>query len=175
VTDNLSGLIWLKHAYCLGYQNWGTALTAANELESGSCGLTDGSSAGDWRLPNLREMQSLVDYGQYNPAVPIGHPSPYIIPTDYWTSTTPGVYSSHAWSVSLEDGSLSDRLNSTIPGTPGAFRALVRASPALSRPRRHRVEEWLCQHTDASAVDFGEDQCRRRTPPALPRNRPSNG
>lgn len=27
-----------------------------------------------WRLPNVRELQSLIDYGEYNPALPTGHP-----------------------------------------------------------------------------------------------------
>ena len=30
-------------------------------LENGSCGLSDGSVAGDWRLPNIRELHSLFD------------------------------------------------------------------------------------------------------------------
>ncbi len=74
VTDNLTGLIWLKNANCFGARNWATALTNSNTLNSGECGLTDGSAAGDWRLPNVREMLSLIDYGRTNPALPSGHP-----------------------------------------------------------------------------------------------------
>ena len=41
----------------------------------------------DWRLPNVRELQSVVDYGRSNPAInplffPDANPSPH------WTSTT---------------------------------------------------------------------------------------
>ena len=61
VTDNLTGLIWLKDADCFGSRNWTNALSDANTLADGSCGLTDGSVAGDWRLPNVRELQSLID------------------------------------------------------------------------------------------------------------------
>jgi hypothetical protein len=32
--------------------------------------LTDGSVAGDWRLPNIRELQSLIHYGVHDPALP---------------------------------------------------------------------------------------------------------
>ncbi len=39
------------------------ALTESNTLNSGECGLTDGSDVGDWRLPNVKELQSLIDYG----------------------------------------------------------------------------------------------------------------
>ena len=74
VTDNLTGLIWTKNANAFGQRTWAEALSDANGLASGSAGLTDGSKAGDWRLPNVRELQSLVDYGRSNPALPAGHP-----------------------------------------------------------------------------------------------------
>jgi hypothetical protein len=63
VTDNLTGLIWLKNANCFGEIQWASALTACNSLASGSCGLDDGSVAGDWRLPNILELASLIHYG----------------------------------------------------------------------------------------------------------------
>ena len=58
VTDNITGLIWLKNANCFGSRTWNHALADANGLNSGDCGLTDGSSAGDWRLPNYNELFS---------------------------------------------------------------------------------------------------------------------
>lgn len=70
VTDNLTGLIWLKNADCVGGKDWSQALDFCNSLKAGDCGLTDGSNSGDWRLPNLRELQSLLHYGFYDPAVP---------------------------------------------------------------------------------------------------------
>ena len=30
-------------------------------LANGACGLTDGSTTGDWRLPNEKELHSLID------------------------------------------------------------------------------------------------------------------
>lgn len=69
VTDNLTGLIWLKNAACYTYRSWGQALSLANALASGACGLTDGSVAGDWRLPNKNELQSLINRQQSNPGV----------------------------------------------------------------------------------------------------------
>ena len=59
VTDNLTGLVWLKNANCFGSRTWATALSDANALNSGECSLSDDSSAGDWWLPNVRELQSL--------------------------------------------------------------------------------------------------------------------
>jgi hypothetical protein len=44
VKDNLTGLIWLKDANCFSRRTWAQALSDANSLANGSCGLTDGSS-----------------------------------------------------------------------------------------------------------------------------------
>ena len=81
VTDNLTGLIWLKKANCEAGRSWSAALTFANSLydgwtgdpNGGDCGLSDGSSPGDWHLPNVRELQSLIDLGRHLPALPSGH------------------------------------------------------------------------------------------------------
>lgn len=106
VTDNLTGLIWLKNANCFGAQTWAAALTAANTLNSGECGLSDGSAEGAWRLPNVRELQSLIDYGRVAPALPSGHPFTGVQWASYWTSTTYVNITSNAWQLPLGGGSL---------------------------------------------------------------------
>jgi hypothetical protein len=79
VTDNLTGLVWLANADCNGLMNWTEALEWANRLADGctdcggfeqDCGLADGSSPGEWRLPNIKEYQSLVTLGFVGPAIP---------------------------------------------------------------------------------------------------------
>ncbi|MEQ1731267.1 MAG: DUF1566 domain-containing protein [Vicinamibacterales bacterium] len=60
VTDTFTGLIWLKQADCLGEGNWVSAHQAVAGLKVGACGLTDGSSAGDWRLPTKEEWSATV-------------------------------------------------------------------------------------------------------------------
>jgi len=88
VTDNLTGLVWLKNANCYGTRNLNDSLALASGLANGTCGLSDGSSAGDWRVPSLRELHSLIDYSQYGPALPAEHPFDSVVLSDYWTSTT---------------------------------------------------------------------------------------
>jgi hypothetical protein len=88
VTDNLTGLIWLQSAKCWANQAWSSAIDASNNLADGQCGLVDGSNPGDWRLPNLRELLSLIDYGNAGPALPSGHPFTGVRASFYWTSTT---------------------------------------------------------------------------------------
>jgi hypothetical protein len=92
VTDNLTGLIWLQHANCFGLRNWYESLSDADSLAEPACGLTDGSLPGDWRLPNVRELFSLVDYGEWYPSIPEGHPFSNVWLSDpYWSSTTAGL------------------------------------------------------------------------------------
>ena len=108
VTDNLTNLIWLRNYDCwpVVEQSWSSALDACANLADGQCGLVDGSSAGDWRLPNLREFLSLIDYGNIGPALPSGHPFVRLGEvnlTYYWTSTAlsetagVGVWVAHLW------------------------------------------------------------------------------
>jgi len=106
VTDNLTGLIWLKKANCFGTRNWANALSDVNVLASGSCGLTDGSSAGDWRLPNVNELRSLFDPGLSVPHLPADHPFDGVPSDDYWTSTTNVSNTVTAWNVDLYYGSI---------------------------------------------------------------------
>jgi hypothetical protein len=106
VTDNVTGLIWLKNANCFGTQTWENALANANTLASGSCDLSDGSSVGDWRLPNLNELRSLIDPDRSkNPALPTGHPFTGVqLPSYYWSSTSYTDDPLKVWCVALYDG-----------------------------------------------------------------------
>jgi hypothetical protein len=138
ITDNLTKLIWLKDAGCtdqvggieksLGWLIWADALTWSNNLADGSCGLTDDSTIGQWRLPNVRELQSLVDYGigissPFGPVLPSGHPFKNVWEANYWSSTTEaGFYlSTSAFAVNFYNGSveISDK---TVPWVVTAVR-----------------------------------------------------
>jgi hypothetical protein len=105
VTDHLTGLVWLKNAGCFSPTTWAAALTAANQLASGSCGLSDGSSAGTWRMPNVNELESLVDVSKSSPALPAGHPFSNVnLGVAYWSSTTYTALLSQAMAIRLNDG-----------------------------------------------------------------------
>ena len=106
VIDHLTGLIWLKDANCFGERTWVQALSDCNNLATRACGLSDGSVAGDWRLPNVKELLSLVDYGSFIPALPPGNPFTNVEIT-YWSSTNNVNYNYISWHVSLLSGSVS--------------------------------------------------------------------
>ncbi|WP_406683517.1 DUF1566 domain-containing protein [Seonamhaeicola sp. MEBiC1930] len=92
VTDNATGLMWQKADDGTG-RNWKSALDYAENLEL--------ASYSDWRLPNAKELQSIVDYSRSpqttnSPAInsifdtteisdPDGNLGQYPF---FWTSTT---------------------------------------------------------------------------------------
>jgi len=58
VKDPLTGLIWLKNANCFpGPKKFIEVYAEVSAMKSGKCGLTDGSYAGQWRIPKLKELQ----------------------------------------------------------------------------------------------------------------------
>jgi len=101
VTDNLTGLVWLKNASCSdtsggianpsGKLSRTNALAWSNGLSSAVCGLNDSSASGDWRLPNATELLSLVDISRVDPAIPNGHPFTSVQDV-YWSSSASFVY-----------------------------------------------------------------------------------
>ena len=62
VEDMRTGLIWLKNANCFGQAEHSVAGKAVADLADGQCNLSDGSTPGNWRLPNVRELGSIIDY-----------------------------------------------------------------------------------------------------------------
>lgn len=139
VTDNLTGLMWLKNAAFSvttltvwtpptsgsGRLTWYESLMYIeklnngdfNGIEAGNCGY------GDWRLPNIRELSSLVHYGFSRPAVANtagtgqwseGSPFVGVQAYPYWSSTT--VHrealggNATAWGVDFTDGDVKFQL-----------------------------------------------------------------
>ncbi len=116
VTDNLTGLIWLQNLTLLGSHPWAAALAVCNSLAAADWPeLTDGSVAGDWRLPNVREFQSLIDHGSYNPAMSDtagtgngseGDPFSNVRMDGYWSSTASSYYGGNAWYLAIFYGDM---------------------------------------------------------------------
>jgi hypothetical protein len=114
VTDRMTGMIWLRNANCFPGKTWTPALAAISALADGQCGLSDGSKAGDWRMPNRNELMSIVDISRVNPSLQVGHPfvnvsfgmysNSYAI--DYWTSSTYTPSNTYAWAVNFASGTL---------------------------------------------------------------------
>ena len=64
--------MWAKDANDNGTMLWENAINYVNDLNLGSDSC--GSSYTDWRLPNIKELQSLIDFKNYDPSLPSDHP-----------------------------------------------------------------------------------------------------
>lgn len=109
VTDNVSKLILLADANCLGSLTWSKAKNTALSLdgryanpENIRCGLTDNSLRGSWRLPTYTN-QSGKSEGELAILAVASRDSAFKV-TDvtnsYWSGTTLSNYESFAWYIS---------------------------------------------------------------------------
>jgi hypothetical protein len=89
LTDQLTGLTWTQSA--CGAFTWDDAETYAASLASGGCGLSDGSVAGDWRMPNIVEVLSLIDWETGQPADCLTSNGPTFCYRALWTNTPSAV------------------------------------------------------------------------------------
>jgi hypothetical protein len=96
VIDRLTDLRWQRHADLSGRPvTWAAALALVNQLNS--------SSGISWRLPNINELESLVDCSSFAPALKAGHPFTGLREV-YWSSTTSYFEPNWAWALYLDKG-----------------------------------------------------------------------
>ncbi len=97
VTDSDTGLVWeqVEGENGSGEVTWEDGLAYCEDLERGGMA--------DWRLPSIRELESLVDEDRYDPAVDgaFGYGS-----LNIWSSTTYSNSRTQAWYVGFEGGSV---------------------------------------------------------------------
>jgi hypothetical protein len=94
VTDSTTGLQWQDDAIG-STMNWKSAIEQCENLT------LDGHS--DWRLPNLKELTSIVDDTRVNPSIDTDT-FQFIASSFYWSSTTNAGNSSDAWNVYFNYG-----------------------------------------------------------------------
>ena len=101
-TDNLTGLMWQTPAYIKGYgRNWIDSFSDLKALRTGNYT--------DWRMPNLNEIISIIDYSAAQPNIYPGYPfiQGVIGSTLYWTSTSlkcVSQYTCTAWCMRMDTG-----------------------------------------------------------------------
>ena len=59
----------------------------------------------NWRLPNIREIESITDMGSHSPALCNSHPFQNI-GDGFWSSTTSVFEPSYAWILYTQDGAI---------------------------------------------------------------------
>ena len=110
-TETLGGITFDND----GQLDWSEALTFANNLANGNCELSDNSNAGNWRLPNRFELESLLNLGYFNPALSNtagtakwteGEPFTNVQPSHYWSSSTDSRWKAARWGSSASEPSV---------------------------------------------------------------------
>jgi hypothetical protein len=113
VMDQLTGLMWTQDANAPGPSacNPGVPRYWQEALDYVAC-INSSSYLGhnDWRLPNRKEMKSLVNYGEaFSASWLIGQGFNNALDARYWTSTSfPPFLSTLAWEIVLQYGQTSE-------------------------------------------------------------------
>lgn len=98
VLDGLTGLGWRCTADLAGPVVWEEALKVVAALNRGH-------AAPHWRLPNINELESLVDCSTHSPALPANHPHTDVRDV-YWSATTSLYEPDWAWALYLDKGAV---------------------------------------------------------------------
>ena len=97
VTDNCTGLMWQKGTADVNGDGQSTVRDNVPWCDAlAYCENLSFADHDDWRLPNVRELQSIVDYGRVQPSI---DPVFGALPSFYWSSTSYADYPALAWLV----------------------------------------------------------------------------
>ncbi len=98
VLDNNTGLIWQQTIPTEKY-TWENAVSYCS-------GLTYGGYSGDWRMPALQELLTIVDSSRYEPAIDTEYfpETPSGLSIYFWSSSATAGYSDIVWNVEFDLG-----------------------------------------------------------------------
>ena len=99
VTDVATGLMWQQQDDGI-IRDHPDAITFCQNLSL--------AGQADWRLPNIKELTSLVDYRQFNPAIDAAA-FPNTSSSIYWSASSRASISVSAWFVGFNDGGVESR------------------------------------------------------------------
>lgn len=98
VLDTLTGLTWSRDVNLTEFPvTWEEAFEFVQKMNDD---LPFGMDL--WRLPNLKELRSLISHQQKKPALPEGHPFHNVFLGWYWTSTSAAINPAYAWYLQME-------------------------------------------------------------------------
>ena len=116
VTDEVTGLMWLKDGNCFGIGQWFNgaanypALETVRDFNSnpGNYSCTDyTASYNDWRLPNVNELESLVNAEESSTTIWLNAQEFTNVQSgNYWSSTTRASATDNVWGVDMGSGSV---------------------------------------------------------------------
>jgi len=101
VLDRSTGLEWTRQAGLkTGAVDWHSALEAIRSMNA-----QKEHGGTDWRLPNVRELESIVCLDDYSPALTGDHPFENTA-ASYWSATTSVYEPTYAWVLHMDDGAI---------------------------------------------------------------------
>ena len=99
--DRLTKRLWLRTFDAMKRPiKWEKALEKIDALNA-----QHAAGHADWRLPNIRELESLVDLNRHSPALAAGHPFEHVA-DGLWSSTTSVYEKRYAWVLYPRDGAV---------------------------------------------------------------------
>jgi hypothetical protein len=107
LTDNLTGLMWLKDGGCIKKKKWTDSLNAIADFNNNPANYTCleyAATYSDWRLPNVNELASLIHYGDSDSATWLNSEGFVDVNDPYWSSTTRERNTSKAWVIGKTKG-----------------------------------------------------------------------
>jgi hypothetical protein len=101
IKDTQTNLIWQR---CSIGQTWnGSTCTGLEKPETWENALQAAKKQVGWRLPNIKELKSLVETACYDPAIN-SNMFKGVSSTSYWSSSTAADDALNAWTVQFDDG-----------------------------------------------------------------------
>ncbi|MCX6761094.1 MAG: DUF1566 domain-containing protein [Candidatus Nealsonbacteria bacterium] len=115
IIDNCTGLMWDKCSQGLSGSSCttGTATTTFWEEAKVSCENSTSSNYSDWRLPNVKELMSIVNHGRYGQSIDPAY-FPATVSGNYWSATTYKNNTAYAWFVYFFNGYVYGSLKASV-------------------------------------------------------------
>lgn len=102
ITDSATGLMWIRAPQTAPGAPFNGKMSWANAIIN--CEALTYAGHNDWRLPNVKEMVSILDFENATPPVDGGIFTDYEPAQTYWTSTTDRGTPTRAWRISAGSG-----------------------------------------------------------------------
>ena len=113
ISDQRTGLMWMKCTYGLSGTNCNTGSATSGDWQAAFVASDTSNAANDntgtftytdWRLPNKKELSSIVDLGNHSPAINDMAIFPNTQSATYWTSTPSAADDTKAFTIDFATG-----------------------------------------------------------------------
>ena len=146
VTHELTGLIWKQCAQGTSGAGCGTGSPSVLTWKAALAAAASDSTAGyhDWRLPNQRELETIVESCGYAPAINLSV-FPGTAAEEFWSGTSYAGSPRYAWLVGFRTGTASYELK-----TVGLYVRLVRGGRRIDTTDAQTVQPGVVEYLNTA-------------------------